>query len=496
MREYIRTVRTASGATAVQIERRDGRRRVGIEHIGSAHDEAELEALKAEARRRMNEGQMTLPSLGEEGPALRTLASHSRLLYDSLAHVYRSLGLDALCDGTFRDLVVARIVEPASKLDTIRVLENLGLGAPSNSAIHRCLARCATGDYRERVQRVLLSRAPAGSLTLLLYDVTTLFFEIQQEDGYRVPGLSKERRLEPQITVGLLAGRDGFPLEVQSFEGNRAEVRTVMEVLRSFRARYGEGPITVTADAAMLSSRNIGELEAAGFDYIIGNRLAKCPYEIAELELATGEPPADGQTFDLEREFTVGGKRVRRRVVYQYRAKRAQLDLRNIERAVEKAERMASGKAPYKRSRFLEVKGADKEVNWGLVESARLRAGIKGYVTSLSRAEAAPLEVVEAYHQLFQVERSFRMSKSDLRARPVYHHKRESIEAHLTVVLAALAVSRTVQRLTGLSIRRFRHALEPLRTCVISVNGTELEVPPALTDEARSILGAIGMEFG
>ena len=492
---FVRKVRTASGATAVQIVRKDGRSDYTVlDHVGSAHTDAELELLLAEARRRMDAGQMVLLAFKDEAPAMAMLASRSRLLWDALASVYSRLGFDAVGDETFRQLVVARIVRPASKLETTRILADLGLEAPSTSSIQRCLARCAERGYREALQGQLLAHAPDGSLTLLLYDDTTLYFETQREDEYRKPGLSKERRLEPQITVGLLTGRDGFPLEVQSFEGNRAEVKTVMEVLLSFRGRYGEGPITVTADAAMLSSRNIAELEAAGYDYIIGSRIAKCPFEIAAYELSRGEEPEDGKVFDLEREFTVGGKRVKRRVVYQYREKRARLDLRNIEKRLEKAERMVAGKAEVKRNPYVEIRGGERAVNWDLVEENRLRAGIKGYVTSLSPESASPAEVIEAYHQLFQVERSFRMSKSDLRARPIHHRKRESIEAHLTVVLAALAISREIQRLTGVTIRRFKEALEPLRTGTVEVNGQILEIPPQIPDEARDLLRKLAFE--
>ncbi|MDZ7837329.1 MAG: transposase [Actinomycetota bacterium] len=110
----------------------------------------------------------------------------------------------------------------------------------------------------------------AGALSLLLYDVTTLYFEVQNEDGYRMGGMSKERRLEPQITV-VLVGRSGFPLKVQSFEGNRAEVKTIIEVLSAFKQRHGLDEITVTADAAMLSSKNVQALEDMGYHYVIGS---------------------------------------------------------------------------------------------------------------------------------------------------------------------------------------------------------------------------------
>jgi hypothetical protein len=107
-------------------------------------------------------------------------------------------------------LVLARIIEPTSKIDTIRVLGSLGLDAPSNTGIHRCLKRVIANKYRDVVSRCCFGQATAKSLSLLLYDVTTLYFEVQKEDDYRKSGLSKERKLEPQITIGLLVARDGF----------------------------------------------------------------------------------------------------------------------------------------------------------------------------------------------------------------------------------------------------------------------------------------------
>lgn len=277
----------------------------------------------------------------------------------------------------------------------------------------------------------------------------------ETEDGYRMSGISKERRLEPQITVGLLVGRDGFPLQVRSFEGNRAEVKTFCEALSAFKDAHPDvSEITVTADAAMLSSANLSVVEEMGFHYIVGSRISKCPYEVAEFQKTPGQELYDGQIFDTTIEMNTGRGtgRKKRRVVYQYRASRASLDLRNIERALEKAERMASGAAAYKRNRFLTVKGGRHEVNYALVEQNRLKAGVKGYVTDL---DIPANEVIDAYHQLFQVEKSFRMSKSDLKARPIFHHKRDSIEAHLTIVFLALAISRRIEAATGVSIKRF-----------------------------------------
>ncbi|MGV8082716.1 MAG: IS1634 family transposase [Coriobacteriia bacterium] len=207
---------------------------------------------------------MDLFEAGPGGPTLCLERTFSKTLWDALCSVYRRLGFDSLKDEVFRQLVVARVIEPTSKLDTIRVLADLGLDAPSYSGINRALERVVKEDYRGALSTQCFQKATPSSLSLVLYDVTTLYFEIQKEDGYRRPGLSKERRLEPQITLGLLVDRNGFPLEIQSFEGNKAETKTIVPVLRSFSERHGLEDVTVVADAAMLSGENLTALKGAG----------------------------------------------------------------------------------------------------------------------------------------------------------------------------------------------------------------------------------------
>jgi len=491
---FIRKVPTASGATAVQVVRKRGSDIIRIDHIGSAHDELELDILIIKAQELIDHEYPRIDLFPGNKPDGYVERSYSELLWLALASQYESLGFDVLVDDVFKQIVLARIIEPTSKLDTIRVLKNLGLAAPSNTGIHRCLKRSIDSDYRSVVASCCFEQASEHSLSLLLYDVTTLYFEIQKEDDFRKSGMSKERKLEPQITVGLLVGRDGFPLEVQSFEGNRAEVKTIMEVLDAFKERYGLTDMTVTADAAMLSSKNVQALEDTGFHYIIGSRLNKVPFEIVEYAKEPGAELADGQIFDTFQVMNTGKgeKRIKRRVIYQYREKRARLDLANIDKQLAKAEKMVAGKTEFKRNRFLKVSGSKKEINYELVESTRLKAGIKGYVTDL---DVPAEEVINAYHQLFEVERSFRMTKSDLAARPIFHRLKDSIEAHLTIVFCALAVSRRIQFKTGMTIRRFRELLEPQRTAILSLSGAKHEFRPSIDVKTAAVLNSLNVEI-
>ena len=320
-----------------------------------------------------------------------------------------------------------------------------------------------------------MSISNGRGLTLVLYDVTTLYFEVQEEDDYRKPGMSKERRLEPQIIIGLLVDHRGFPLGLQSFEGNKADTKTILPVIKAFLAQNGLTKTTIVADAAMLSAANLTALTEAGYTYIVGSRLHKVPYDIAEFQ-KTGEL-SDQQIITMQQDGY--------RVVYQYRAKRGALDIRNIEKRVAKAKKAANGEIPVSKTKFLRVTAKSKQLNQKLIDKAKALAGVKGYVTNLDIPDE---EVITYYHQLFQVEATFRMAKSDLKARPIYHRKRDSIEAHLTLVFAALAISREIEYLTGMSIKKFVNILRPIRSGMVTINGREILAEPDVPEEAASVL--------
>ena len=183
------------------------------------------------------------------------------------------------------------------------------------------------------------------------------------------------------------------------------------------------------------------------------------------------------------------GKKARdRRVVWQWSFKRYRHDIQAINAMVERAEAVAAGKRALKKDRFVRIADAAPAVDWDLVKRAQNLAGLKGYVTNIDAQVLAGDHVVTAYHDLYQVERSFRMTKSDLAARPVFHRLRDSIEAHLTVVFVALAISREAQTRTGVSISKIVKTLRPLRTATITLGGRLIAVPPRVPEEAQRLL--------
>ena len=506
MAPHVRTVKTSSGATAVQIvhSNRSGSR--DIEHIGSAHSDAEVEVLKIAARQRLAAGQgvldlgLVVPSGISDsssvppGSPLPIRSSRMGHLGDALAGVYERLGFTEAAGGdeVFRQLVLARIIEPSSKLDSIRVLQEAGLTAASYPTINRRLPRYAKSKFRQRISAACAAQAGLGPASLVLYDVSTLYFETDQGDGFRESGFSKERRLEPQITIGLLTDHSGFPLLLGAFEGNKAETLTMIPTIRSFMTAHQLPDVTVVADAGMVSDANKKAIEAAGLSFIIGARIPSEPYVVtAWRKQHPGQDIPDGHVFTQPWPAGPTDQRRDHTFYYQYTADRARRTLKGIDEQVAKAERAVAGTTPVKRNRFVKLTGGDRSVNRALEAKARSLAGMKGYVTNLDPKVADSDFVIGAYHRLFQIEKSFRMSKHDLQARPIYHHKRESIDAHLTVVFAALAVSKFIEAETGWSIKKFVRTARRYRTIEIQAGKHTITAADPLPDDLAEALQAL-----
>ena len=535
---FIRRVRTKSGATAVQIaEYVAGRQRI-VKHVGSAHTEAELGVLMARARELLEDPEQGVLELGVEPtpptaalvaptaertlldsvpaapPAVRSsrgrvVGTDSRVLFEALAAVYAQLGFDALDDEVFAALVLARVVEPTSLLDTARVLTDLGQEAASYKTMGRTLARAKERGYRDQVARACFAHAVAsGDVSLVMYDVTTLYFEAEKEDDLRKVGYSKERRVDPQIVVGLLVDRNGFPLEIGCFEGNKAETSTIVPIVQAFQARHELADMVVVADAGMLSATNLRQLDEANLRFIVGSRVTKAPIDLASHFRWHGDAFTDAQVIDTTTPRTGRNSDndvlVRAeptwdraehtgswRAVWAYSAKRAARDHKTLTLQENRAKAVIAGEQAARTPRFVKKNGGATVLDETSLARARRLVGLKGYVTNIPATVMPAGEVISCYHDLWQVEASFRMSKTDLKARPLFARKRDAIEAHLTIVFTALAVSREVQNRTGLAIRNVVRQLRPLRSATLAINASAQTFPPHIPTDKQAILEAI-----
>jgi len=276
---------------------------------------------------------------------------------------------------------------------------------------------------------------------------------------------------------------------VAAFEGNKAETATIVPVINAFKTAHQLTDVTVVADAGMIAEANLVALQAAGLSFILGARIPYLPDVVREWrDKHPDEVVPDGLVLTQPWPSTSAEKarRIPDRVIdYQFRHDRARRTRRGIDEQVRKAERAVDGHAPVKRNRYIQLSGATKSVNRTLEAKTRALAGWKGYTTNLVGQPAA--FVIDAYHQLWRIEKAFRMSKHDLQARPIYHRTRDSIEAHLSVAFAVMAVSHWIEHQTGWSIKKFVRSARRYRTVTIQAGNhtlTAAEPPPADLAEA------------
>ena len=258
----------------------------------------------------------------------------------------------------------------------------------------------------------------------------------------------------------------------------------------------------------MLSAANLNALDEAGVGFIVGSRTTRAPGDLEAHFHWHGDAFTDGQVID-----TITPRRGSRsqrdissrrepvwdphthpgswRAVWSYSKKRAARDNQTLTAQTNRARAVIAGEKRPKGTRFVTVHQGDQVLDEASIARARSLVGLKGYVTNIPAHLMGAGEVVSSYHELWHVEASFRMSKHDLRARPVFHHQRDAIEAHLTVVMAALAVARYLQETTGISIARIVRELRGLQEVTINLNGHHLPAAPRLTDTANDILTAL-----
>jgi transposase len=456
----VRTVKTASDATAVQIVRYSQRKTVVVKHIGSAHSSSELVSLEQIARQWIEKesGQPPLfPREKTRTPSLipidkcRYLGFRYALLYEVIHDVFRRLHLDGL-DLLLRDLALIRVVQPASKLESLELLSALFGQSYRRADLYRDLPSFVA--QKETIERHLGNLARTQfhfDFTFVFYDVTTLFFESSREDELRRNGFSKDNKPnQPQIIIGLIVTPEGFPISYELFEGSRFEGYTFLPALQQFRETHHVDHCTVVADAAMISLDNVKQLVENNLSYIVGARLAHLTSE-QTVAVTNGLPRVDGASMRIQTE--------RGLLVCDFSLRRYQKDKRDMEKQVAKAERLLSQRQAVKRTKFIKYEGQTKPtLNHDLIEKNKVLLGIKGYYTNLTDAENQT--IIEQYHNLWHVEQAFRIAKSDLAIRPIYHFKRQAIEAHIVICFIALAVCKYLELKTAKSTRQIIKTLK------------------------------------
>jgi transposase len=461
----IRKVRTASGAIAVQVIKYAQGKRVIVRHIGSSHSEEELTILCQEAE--IVREQLSLqPSLFSIIEKPSKLLHEDHLQLNSITHRFAYTSLKKclqLCELAFlhplyQDLALMRIVEPASKLRTIELLANYFEISYAERSVYRLLPKLL--EQKDNIENAAYQTAKAHfgeSFALVLYDVTTLYFESHEpNDELKARGFSKDdKSKQPQIVVGLLVTLQGFPLKHEIYKGNTFEGHTMLDVVKEFQKYHTSSKPIIVADAAMLSQENMLNLETEGYQYIVGARLANASKVFI-----------DSMTSQLKREdgniIRLSASKRSYDVICAYSEKRAKKDKYEFDKQIAKANEIISQQESGKRAKFVKKSTDHKDsfiLNEELREKAEKLIGIKGYCTNIPESILSNAQVIEYYHGLWHVEQTFRMSKTDLKTRPIFHYTHDAIKAHIIVCFMGLMMGKFLEIKTGLSLRKIRDIL-------------------------------------
>lgn len=451
----IRVVKTASGANAVQVVYYMNRKRFVFKHIGSASGSKELESLKLVAQDVIKNFNPEIP-LFEEAKLdnllyldkTEFLGVYSTFLFEILTGMISQIGLDKIQKQLLLDLVAIRIVEPASKLRSIELLEiYFGIKHRRQSYYQSAPKWLFLKEEIERIVVDFAKRNYSFNFDLLFYDVTTLYFETFEEDELRRNGFSKDNKSQqPQILVALMVTREGFPIAYNIFSGNTFEGHTIIPVVNAFIKKHAVQEFTVVADAAMISTANLQELLVNNINYIVGARLGNLSNDLIE-QINRSITREDGESIRIK---TDNGY-----LICAYSSVRYRKDKYEMEKQIEKARAIIETPSKGKRVKFIKTTGEQVVLNQALIEKSKKLLGIKGYYTNLGKNVLNNQSIIERYHELYRVEQAFRISKHDLQTRPIFHFKEGPINLHILICFMALAVSKHIELATGDSIRKF-----------------------------------------
>jgi transposase len=362
-----------------------------------------------------------------------------------LGKIFDDIGFNQIADPVFKQLVLYRLVYPSSKLKTTEYLYRYHQIYWDENKIYRYLDKLYKSQ-KEIVQQIsynhtckLLESHPQ----IVFYDVTTIYFEVEQEDELRQPGFSKDgKHQNPQIVLGLLVSKNGYPLAYNIFEGKQFEGHTLLPVIEFFKQKYQLEKLTVVADAGLLSNENIRLLVEKQYEFIIGARIKNEAKNLQNQILATTFNNGDTKLF-----YKPGNLKL----LVSYSTKRATKDAINRERGLSRLEKQL-GKGRLTKNninnkgynKYLKLSGTlDISIDYEKYKADAKWDGLKGYVTN---SVLNTKEILENYNQLWQIEKAFRVAKTDLKVRPIYHRLPKRIEAHICLTFAAYKVYKELER--------------------------------------------------
>jgi transposase len=458
---FVRKKKNRSGSVSIQIIKKINRTNKVIKTIGSSSDPQEIDRLFQKGLHELPRlfGSTLFDDINE--PGIGQLSNDNiRVVGPELVfgRIFHHIGFSAIKDSLFKDLCISRITHPGSKLQLSKYLQENNRECISEDRIYYFMDRLQA-RYKTKVEDISFGytkKVLGGEIGVVFYDMTTIYFESDQGDEFRVTGFSKEgKHQHPQIYLGLLVGKNGYPIGYDVFEGSIYEGHTLIPVLERFERRFDLQKPIVVADAGLLSSDNITALKENQYRYILGARIknesAKVKKQIKALGLT------DGQIERIVKEDNTT-------LFISYSQQRAKKDSFNREKGLKRLEKsLKAGRLTKSNinnrgyNKYLKLEGEVKiQIDYQKFKNDQLWDGLKGYLTNTNLTGK---EVVENYANLWMIEKAFRISKTDLRIRPIFHRLRDRIEAHICISFVSYLLFKEFERAlneraTGISVNQ------------------------------------------
>ena len=486
---FVRKKKNTSGKVSIQVIDKSSGKYSVIKTIGCSDNALEISALLQQAEKwiKDNTGVAELDFANEEKLFVQVFDSIDRLklvgLELLLGKIFDEIGFNKITDEIFRQLVIYRIAFPQSKLKTTEYLYRYQHIDWDEDMLYRYLDRLHK-KQKDTVQQISYEhtlKILGNDISVVFYDVTTLYFEIDEGDELRKTGFSKEgKHQNPQIVLGLLVSKGGYPLAYDIFEGSQFEGHTLLPVINSFKEKYKLDKLVVVADSGLMSGKNIEQLTQSHYEFIIGARIKNENREIQKQILSL--QLKNGQSAVINKGNL--------RLIITYSDSRAKKDTYNREKGIRKLEKQIKKGKLTKASinnrgynKFLEMEGTiSLSLNAEKIQKDKLWDGLKGYITNTNLPNDT---IVENYRHLWQIEKAFRITKTDLRVRPVYHRLPHRIEAHICISFVAYKVYKELER----KLKELKTNISAAKALEIAENIFEIQMESPITKQKiRKIL--------
>jgi transposase len=488
---FVRKKLNKSGLVSIQVIEKVAGKSTLVKTIGSSCDPAEIEDLFTKGKQLIpvlkgqtsfyfdKDNEEQLVNLFFNGIRELSLVGPELLL----GKLFNEIGFNAIKDELFRHLVLTRLCYPVSKLKTTDYLFKYRGISIDVESVYRYLDKL-NDKQKEQIQNISYRhtlKVLNNEMSIVFYDVTTLYFETEQEDELRKTGFSKDgKHQQPQIVLGLLVSTGGYPLAYEMFEGKKFEGHTMLPVIEAFKAKYKLQKMIVIADAGLMSNDNITELQNRNYEYIIGARIKNETKSIEKQILSAGLK--NGESIAIVKDENS-------RVIISYSDARAKKDAANRKRGLEKLEKnITKGKLTKQHinnrgyNKYLKLEGDIKiSIDKEKYSADAKWDGLKGYSTNTALTKE---EIIDNYNHLWHIEKAFRISKTDLRIRPIFHRLKRRIEAHICIAFCAYKVYKELER----QLKKKKANLSPEKAIEIAKTIYKITIQTNLSNTMHSRL--------